>query len=67
MIQAAALMGEKKYGDARQLLEAVREANPNAPDVDFSLGSVALREGNLNRRRTFSGRPTPPVRAIRGC
>jgi tetratricopeptide (TPR) repeat protein len=49
MIQAAALMGEKRYGDARQLLEEVRKANPNAPDVDFSLGSVALREGNLKQ------------------
>ena len=45
MIEAAALMGEKKYGDARQLLEAVRQANPNAPDIDFSLGMVSLREG----------------------
>src|ERR1022692_4387161 len=32
MIEAAALMGERKYAEARQLLEAVRQANPNAPE-----------------------------------
>jgi tetratricopeptide (TPR) repeat protein len=47
MIEAAALLGEKKYTEARQLLEAIREANPNAPDIDFSLGMVAMKEGNL--------------------
>jgi len=47
MIQAAALMGEHRYADARQLLEAIRQANPNAPDVDFSLGMLDVKENKL--------------------
>ncbi|MGA2136446.1 MAG: tetratricopeptide repeat protein [Bryobacteraceae bacterium] len=47
MIEAAALLGQKRYGEARALLEAVKQANPNAPDVEFSLGMVALKEGKL--------------------
>ena len=47
MIEAAALLGEKKYAETRQLLEAVRQANPDSPDIDFSLGMVAMREGKL--------------------
>jgi len=43
MIQAAALMGQSKYADARRLLEAIQQANPNAPDVDFSLGILAVK------------------------
>ena len=46
MIEAAALMGEKKYPEARQVLEAVQQANPNA-DVDFSLGMLAMKQGKL--------------------
>jgi tetratricopeptide (TPR) repeat protein len=29
------------------VLEAIRQANPNAPDIDFSLGMVAMKQGNL--------------------
>lgn len=47
MIEAAALLGQKRYTEARQLLEAIRKANPNAPDIDFSLGMVSLKEGKL--------------------
>lgn len=47
MIQAAALLGEKRYADARQLLQAIQQTNPNAPELDFSLGMVAMREGKL--------------------
>jgi tetratricopeptide (TPR) repeat protein len=47
MIEAAALMGEAKYPEARQVLDAVRQANPNAPDIDFSLGMLAMKQGNL--------------------
>jgi tetratricopeptide (TPR) repeat protein len=62
MIEAAALLGEKKYTEARQLLEAIRQANPNAPDIDYSLGMVALQEGNLNEaedifRRAYAASP----------
>jgi tetratricopeptide (TPR) repeat protein len=44
MVEAAALSGEKKYAEARQVLEGVRQANPSAPDIDFSLGILAMRE-----------------------
>lgn len=47
MIQAAALLGEKRYADARQLLQAIQQTNPNAPELQFSLGMVAMREGKL--------------------
>src|SRR5579862_7149165 len=62
MIEAAALLGEKRYGDARQLLEAIRTANPKAADIDFSLGMVALKEGKLKDaedifRKAFAAAP----------
>jgi tetratricopeptide (TPR) repeat protein len=62
MIQAAALMGERKYADARRLLEALRQANPNTPDVDFSLGMLAVRENNLKEaesvfRKAYAANP----------
>jgi tetratricopeptide (TPR) repeat protein len=62
MIQAAALMGERKYADARRLLEALRQANPNTPDVDFSLGMLAVKENNLNEaesvfRKAYAANP----------
>ena len=55
-------MGEKKYAEARQLLEAIRQANPNAPDIDFSLGMVAMKEGNLKEaedifRKAYAANP----------
>jgi tetratricopeptide (TPR) repeat protein len=47
MIEAAALLGEKKYSESRDLLLAVQRANPSAPDVQFSLGMVSMKEGHL--------------------
>jgi tetratricopeptide (TPR) repeat protein len=65
MIEAAALLGEKKYGEARQLLEAIRQANPSAPDIDYSLGMVSLKEGNLKDaeeifRKAYAASPKDP-------
>jgi len=62
MIESAALMGEGKYAEARQVLEGIRQANPNAPDIDFSLGMVALQQGNLKDaedifRRAYAANP----------
>jgi tetratricopeptide (TPR) repeat protein len=61
MIQAAALMGEKKYAEARQVLEAMQQANPNA-DIGFSLGMLAMRQGNMKEaedifRKDFTAHP----------
>jgi tetratricopeptide (TPR) repeat protein len=47
MIAAAALMGSKKYAEARVVLDAMRQANPNAAELNFSLGMVSLSEGKL--------------------
>src|ERR1035441_10543541 len=54
-------MGKKKYAEARQVLEAVQQANPNA-DVDFSLGMLAMKQGNLKEaedifRRGYAAHP----------
>ena len=47
MIEASALIGQKKYAEARQLLQAMQQVDPDAPDVAVSLGMVALSEGKL--------------------
>jgi tetratricopeptide (TPR) repeat protein len=45
LIESAALMGQKKFGDSRTLLDAMMKANPSSPDVLFQLGVVNLAEG----------------------
>jgi tetratricopeptide (TPR) repeat protein len=44
LIASAALMGLKKFGDSRQLLDSMLKANPSSPDVLFQLGVVNLAE-----------------------
>jgi tetratricopeptide (TPR) repeat protein len=44
LIASAALMGQKKFGDSRQLLDSMLKANPSSPDVLFQLGVVNLAE-----------------------
>jgi tetratricopeptide (TPR) repeat protein len=44
LIESAAFMGEKKYGDSRQLLGEMLKTNPSSPDVLFQLGVVGLAE-----------------------
>jgi tetratricopeptide (TPR) repeat protein len=44
LIASAALMGLKKFGDSRQLLDSMLKANPSSPDVLFQLGIVNLAE-----------------------
>jgi tetratricopeptide (TPR) repeat protein len=61
MIQAAAFMGEKKFDEARQVLDALQQANPGS-DVDFSLGMLAMKQGNLKDaeaifRRGYAAHP----------
>jgi tetratricopeptide (TPR) repeat protein len=45
LIESAALMGQKKFGDSRALLDAMVKVNPSSPDVLFQLGVVNLAEG----------------------
>jgi tetratricopeptide (TPR) repeat protein len=47
MIEASALIGQKKYAEARQLLQAMQQVDPDSPDIAVSLGMVALSEGKL--------------------
>jgi tetratricopeptide (TPR) repeat protein len=44
LIESAALMGQRKFGESRQLLEAMLKAAPNSPDVLFQMGVVNLAE-----------------------
>jgi tetratricopeptide (TPR) repeat protein len=44
LIESAALMGQKKYADSRQLLGDMLKGNPSSPDVLFQLGVVNLQE-----------------------
>ena len=53
MIEAAALLGQNRYAETRQVLEAVRQANPEVPGIDFSLGMVAMKQGNLKEAESI--------------
>ena len=44
VIQSTALMGLKKYGEARQVLENVLKAEPGLADVNIQLGAVNLAD-----------------------
>ena len=62
MVEAAALSGERKYAEARLVLEAIGQANPSTPGIDFSLGILAMREGNLKEaegifRKIYASNP----------
>jgi len=45
LIESAALMGQRKFAESRQLLDAMIKAAPSSPDVLFQLGVVNLAEG----------------------
>lgn len=45
LIESAALMGQKKFGDSRTILDAMVKSAPSSPDVLFQLGVVNLAEG----------------------
>jgi len=62
LIASAALMGQKKFGDSRQLLDSMLQANPSSPDVLFQLGVVNLaenkyREAEDSFRRSYELNP----------
>jgi tetratricopeptide (TPR) repeat protein len=37
-------MGQKKYGESRQVLEEILKADPGSPDLNFQLGTLNLAE-----------------------
>jgi len=47
LIQSAALMGERKFGESRVMLDAMAKNNPGSPDVQFQLGVVNLAENKF--------------------
>jgi tetratricopeptide (TPR) repeat protein len=47
LIESAALMGLKKFGDSRQLLDQMLKTNTAAPDVLYQLGVVNLAESKF--------------------
>jgi len=47
LIQSAALMGQRKFGDSRSLLDAMLKNTPNSPDILFQLGVVNLAENRF--------------------
>ena len=47
LIGSAALMGQKKFPEARQTLEGLLKVMPNSPDVYFQLGMVNLSENKF--------------------
>jgi tetratricopeptide (TPR) repeat protein len=47
LIQSASLMGQKKYGESRQLLDQMAKSNPNVPEVYFQKGIADLAESKF--------------------
>jgi tetratricopeptide (TPR) repeat protein len=44
LIQSGALLGQRKFGDSRVMLDAMVKTNPASPEVLFQLGMVNLSE-----------------------
>jgi tetratricopeptide (TPR) repeat protein len=62
IIQSAALLGQKKTDEARQLLEDMRTQSPNSADVVYQLGGVSLiekkyKEADEEFRRAYDLNP----------
>jgi tetratricopeptide (TPR) repeat protein len=65
LIESAALMGQKKFGDSRTLLTEMLKGNPSSPDVLFQLGVVSLAENKYkeaedNFRKAYELNPANP-------
>ena len=62
LIASAALMGQKKFTDSREVLDGMLKANPSSPDVLFQLGVVNLAENKYKEaedsfRRSYELNP----------
>ncbi|MFN7992773.1 MAG: tetratricopeptide repeat protein [Bryobacteraceae bacterium] len=60
MVEAAALLGLKRFPEARELLLAMKQVSPDSPDINFSLGMVAFSQNNLKEaeetfRKAYQG------------
>ena len=47
LLESTALMGQRKFGESREVLNALAKEYPNAPDVYFQMGLVNLAENKL--------------------
>jgi tetratricopeptide (TPR) repeat protein len=47
LIESAAMMGEKKFGESRVLLDQMMKSHPGSPDVFFQVGVVNLAENKF--------------------
>jgi tetratricopeptide (TPR) repeat protein len=70
IIQSAALLGQKKTAEARQLLESLRSQTPNSAEVIYQLGGVSLiekkyKEADEEFRRAYDLNPAN-IRGISG-
>src|SRR5262249_23194368 len=62
LIESAALMGLRKFGESREMLGVMLKNNPNSPDVTFQLGLVNLAENKYKEaeesfRKTYQLNP----------
>lgn len=65
LIKSAALLGAKRYGESRTLLDSMLKQSPNSPDVFFQMGVVNLEESKYKEaesafRRAYELNPTNP-------
>ncbi|PWU07497.1 MAG: hypothetical protein C5B51_09910, partial [Terriglobia bacterium] len=52
LIRTAALMGERRYDEARALLDPMERAYPNSPDITYQVGLVNLGDRHFKEAET---------------
>ncbi len=63
LIESAALVGQRKFGESRTLLDAMIKANPSSPDAYYQLGIINLAESKFaeaeaNFRKSYQLNPS---------
>ena len=53
LLESAALMGQKKFGDSRARLEAMMKAAPNSPEVYLQMGVVDLVDSKFKEAEEY--------------
>jgi len=49
LVESAALMGQRKFGDSRALLDQMLKVNPTSADIYFQMGVVNLAESKFKQ------------------
>jgi tetratricopeptide (TPR) repeat protein len=47
LIESASMMGQRKFGESRVLLDQMTKTNPGSPDVYFQMGVMSLAENKF--------------------